>query len=122
MAGAPIRKDDFVIVISGKEKGKTGKVLRVYPKKESVVVEKVNSDKDVKALLDSKGQLKLRTPLSGPRISRIRPSPWPSWAMMFRLWGFRIIPSARPSWLMIAWRNGISRPRRLILMNWRMPA
>ncbi len=29
-----------------------------------LVVEKVNSDKDVKALLDSKGQLKLRTPLN----------------------------------------------------------
>ena len=29
-----------------------------------LVVEKVNSDKDVKALLDTKGQLKLRTPLN----------------------------------------------------------
>ncbi len=29
-----------------------------------LVVEKVNSDKDVKALLDNKGQLKLRTPLN----------------------------------------------------------
>ena len=29
-----------------------------------LVIEKVNSDKDVKALLDSKGQLKLRTPLN----------------------------------------------------------
>ncbi len=31
---------------------------------EMLVVEKVNSDKDVKALLDTKGQLKLRTPLN----------------------------------------------------------
>jgi large subunit ribosomal protein L24 len=28
--------------LSGKEKGKTGKVLRVYPKKDRVLVEKVN--------------------------------------------------------------------------------
>lgn len=31
---------------------------------EMIVVEKVNSEKDVKALLDNKGQLKLRTPLN----------------------------------------------------------
>jgi hypothetical protein len=31
---------------------------------EMLIVEKVNSDKDVKALLDTKGQLKLRTPLN----------------------------------------------------------
>ncbi|OGL40600.1 MAG: 50S ribosomal protein L24 [Candidatus Schekmanbacteria bacterium RBG_16_38_11] len=37
-----IRKNDFVVVISGKEKGKTGKVLRVLPKKERVIIEKVN--------------------------------------------------------------------------------
>lgn len=37
-----IRKDDEVIVISGKDKGKTGKVLATYPKKNSVVVEGVN--------------------------------------------------------------------------------
>jgi large subunit ribosomal protein L24 len=37
-----IRKDDTVIVISGKEKGKHGKVLKVDPKKETVLVEGVN--------------------------------------------------------------------------------
>ncbi|HWH95219.1 MAG TPA: 50S ribosomal protein L24 [Baekduia sp.] len=37
-----IRTDDEVIVISGKDRGKTGKVLRVDPKKERVVVEGVN--------------------------------------------------------------------------------
>src|SRR4030067_1683253 len=35
-----IRKNDLVVVISGKEKGKTGKVLRVLPKKERVIIEK----------------------------------------------------------------------------------
>ena len=37
-----IRKDDTVIVLSGKDKGKTGKVLEVMPKDKKVVVEKVN--------------------------------------------------------------------------------
>ena len=34
-----IRKDDTVIVLSGKDKGKQGKVLEVMPKDGKVVVE-----------------------------------------------------------------------------------
>lgn len=37
-----IRKDDQIMVVAGKEKGKTGKVLRVDPDKEKVYVEKLN--------------------------------------------------------------------------------
>ncbi len=37
-----IKKNDTVMVIAGKEKGKTGKVLRLFPKKDRAVVEKVN--------------------------------------------------------------------------------
>ena len=37
-----IRKDDTVIVLSGKDKGKQGKVLNVLPKESKVVVEGVN--------------------------------------------------------------------------------
>ena len=37
-----IRTDDTVIVISGKDKGKTGKVLRVEPAKQRVYVEGLN--------------------------------------------------------------------------------
>ena len=37
-----IRKDDTVIVLSGKDKGKKGKVLEVMPKEGKVVVEKIN--------------------------------------------------------------------------------
>ena len=37
-----IKKDDTVMVIAGKEKGKTGKVLAVIPKKNRAVVEKLN--------------------------------------------------------------------------------
>jgi large subunit ribosomal protein L24 len=37
-----IRRDDQVVVISGKDRGKTGKVLRVDPKAERVFVEGLN--------------------------------------------------------------------------------
>lgn len=37
-----VKKKDLVQVMSGKEKGKTGKVLRVIQKKGRVVVEKLN--------------------------------------------------------------------------------
>ncbi len=39
---AKIRSDDNVIVISGKDKGKTGKVIRVEPAKQRVIVEGLN--------------------------------------------------------------------------------
>jgi large subunit ribosomal protein L24 len=37
-----IKKDDNVIVIAGNFKGKTGKVLKVFPKENRVIVEGVN--------------------------------------------------------------------------------
>ncbi len=37
-----IRKGDLVEVIAGKEKGNQGKVLRVLPQKNRVIVEKLN--------------------------------------------------------------------------------
>ena len=37
-----IRKNDQVMVITGRDKGKIGRVLRVLPKESRVVVEKVN--------------------------------------------------------------------------------
>jgi large subunit ribosomal protein L24 len=37
-----IRRDDDVVVISGKDRGKTGRVLRVDPKKSRVYVEGLN--------------------------------------------------------------------------------
>ena len=39
---ARIRKDDTVIVIAGKDKGRSGKVIKVLPKEDRVVVEGVN--------------------------------------------------------------------------------
>ncbi len=40
-----IRKDDKVMVIAGNDKGNTGKVLKVFPEMERVIVEGVNMRK-----------------------------------------------------------------------------
>ncbi len=37
-----IKKDDQIMVVSGKEKGKTGKVIKVVPDKAVAMVEKLN--------------------------------------------------------------------------------
>ena len=37
-----VKKGDTVSVLSGNDKGKTGKILRVFPKKERVLVEGIN--------------------------------------------------------------------------------
>jgi large subunit ribosomal protein L24 len=37
-----IRKNDSVMVIGGKERGKTGKVLRVLLEKDAVIIERLN--------------------------------------------------------------------------------
>jgi large subunit ribosomal protein L24 len=39
---APIKKDDDVIVIAGRDKGKKGKVLKVFPKEDRALVRGVN--------------------------------------------------------------------------------
>jgi large subunit ribosomal protein L24 len=44
--GAPkVRRDDMVKILAGKDKGKTGRVLRVEPKKDRVFVEGINVQK-----------------------------------------------------------------------------
>ena len=42
MAAARIKKGDQVIVLSGKDKGKTGEVVKAMPKDDKVVVSGVN--------------------------------------------------------------------------------
>ena len=37
-----VRKNDTVVVVSGKDKGKTGEVLKVFPKTGKVLVQGVN--------------------------------------------------------------------------------
>ena len=40
-----VKKDDKVTVITGADKGKSGKVLRAFPKEDKVLVEGVNIKK-----------------------------------------------------------------------------
>jgi large subunit ribosomal protein L24 len=42
MSKVHIRKNDQVYVLSGKDRGKTGKVLRVYPRTNRAIVEGLN--------------------------------------------------------------------------------
>ena len=37
-----IKKNDQIVVITGKDKGKTGKVLKIFPKQNRVIVEHIN--------------------------------------------------------------------------------
>lgn len=37
-----IRKNDMVMVISGNDRGKTGKVLKVFPKDSKIIIEGIN--------------------------------------------------------------------------------
>ena len=37
-----VKKGDMVIVLAGKDKGKTGKVLKSIPEKGKIVIEKIN--------------------------------------------------------------------------------
>jgi large subunit ribosomal protein L24 len=42
MALQRLRKDDTVMVIAGRERGKTGKVLKVLGEKNRVIIERIN--------------------------------------------------------------------------------
>jgi large subunit ribosomal protein L24 len=37
-----IKKNDIVTVMSGKDRGKSGKVLKVFPKSKTLIIEKIN--------------------------------------------------------------------------------
>jgi len=37
-----IRKNDSVMVVTGRERGKTGKILRVMPDRDAAIIERVN--------------------------------------------------------------------------------
>lgn len=60
-----IRKGDNVIVISGKDRGKTGKVLEAYPRESRVLVEGIN--------LKTKHQRPTRSNQKGQIVETARP-------------------------------------------------
>lgn len=62
-----IKKGDEVVVIAGKDKGATGKVLRVDPRSERVVVEGVNLiTKNIKADQQRAGKESGRVTVEAP--------------------------------------------------------
>ena len=71
-----IKKDDLVVVLSGKDKGKQGKVLRVIPKESKVVVEKVNvvsRHTKPRRQGDQGGILKKEAPIYACKVQRVCP-------------------------------------------------
>ena len=71
-----IKKDDKVVVLSGKDKGKQGKVLVAMPKTGKVVVEGINvATKHKKAQKQGEegGIIKVETPLYASKVELVCP-------------------------------------------------
>ena len=71
-----LRKDDLVVVLSGKDKGKRGKVLVADPKNGKVIVEGVNVAKcHIKARRpgEQSGIIKKETPIYASKLQRVCP-------------------------------------------------
>lgn len=65
------KKGDTVLVTAGKDKGKTGEIIRVFPKKDTVVVKGANLyKKHVKPTQNTEGgMVSKERPLSTAKIS-----------------------------------------------------
>ena len=76
-----IKKGDKIIVISGKDKGKQGKVIRVFPEDMRVIVENVN--------LKKKHQRPKAAGKKGEKIEVARPMPVSNVALICKSCGKR---------------------------------
>jgi large subunit ribosomal protein L24 len=70
-----IKKGDTVIVISGKDKGKKGKVLEVFPDKETLIVERANvAKRHLKPTRDFQGGIiEKALPLKASKVMLVCP-------------------------------------------------
>ena len=71
-----IKKDDLVIVLSGKDKGKQGKILEVMPKSGKVIVEKINVvSRHTKPRKQGEegGIIKVETPIYASKVQLVCP-------------------------------------------------
>ncbi len=71
-----VKKGDTVVVLSGKDKGKKGKVLSVDPKNGKIIVEKVNvatRHKKPRKQGEAGGILKQEAPLYACKTMRVCP-------------------------------------------------
>ncbi|AEB12450.1 50S ribosomal protein L24 [Marinithermus hydrothermalis] len=75
-----VKRGDTVIVVSGKDRGKTGKVIAVYPKKFRVLVEGVNIvKKAVRPTPDNPqgGFREMEAPLHAAKVRPVCPNGHP---------------------------------------------
>jgi len=71
-----VRKNDTVIVLSGKDKGKEGKVLHAEPKSGKVIVEGVNvasRHRKPRKQGEEGGIIKMETPIYANKVMRVCP-------------------------------------------------
>ncbi len=71
-----IKKGDLVVVLSGKDKGKQGKVLTVLPSESKVIVEGVNvatKHKKPTSQTDQGGIIKKEAPIYACKVQRVCP-------------------------------------------------
>lgn len=70
-----IKTGDKVVVITGKDKGKTGKVMRILTKKNAIVVEKVNiKTRHVRKTTTRKGEkIRFEAPINASNAKVICP-------------------------------------------------
>ena len=95
-----LRKDDHVIVIAGKDKGKKGKIVRVLPKENKVVVEGINILKKHQRPRKSgeKGQiLKMAMPMHASNVEIVDPKTEKGSRIGKKLLGDKMVRIARKS-------------------------
>ena len=71
-----IKKDDTVVVLSGKDRGKRGKVLSVMPKSDKVIVENVSMvsrHRKPRKQGEEGGIIKMETPIYASKVMRVCP-------------------------------------------------
>ena len=76
MNSLSVRKDDMVIVLSGKDKGRKGKIIATLPKENKVLVEGINISKRHKKPRkqnDPGGIVEKECPIYAPKVMRVCP-------------------------------------------------
>ena len=92
-----IKKDDTVVVITGKDKGQRGKVLKVIPKEGKVVVEKINMvsrHTRPRKQGEEGGIIQKEAPLYACKVMRVCPKCDKPTALPARSWTARRFASA----------------------------
>ena len=72
-----VKKGDNVVVIAGKDKGKTGKVQEVFPKENRVLVEGINivtKHKKARSQQEQSAKVKMNAPIDASNVMVICPS------------------------------------------------